>query len=707
MEKFADAESYSSEALNLTAAELGKDHPLYKEALDGQAELYARMKQYGQSERCYLEVKNLSEKFSTSESDYATTLNNLADVYIETKQYDKARPLYQEALRLYTRTLGNRHIFYSNTLENLASAYWATGDPSGARSCLTEASLLNRAFLRENAKFLTEWELAESIRKNKFEQKTNEVLSFTHEDHVRFPEMAGIALDNALFFNGFIKENIAQLERFVAQAPDSIRELHSRWKGYCRRLAAEYAKPFTERDSAGMADLEEKANTLEKKLTRAVSGFGEALRQVSWQEVQAALKPGEAAIEFVRYRYSVPEIPDSAFYSALLLRRGDTLPLFIPLFEEQTLQTQLAKTGNDRAVAARGIIPTGVPGRAVYRTVWEPLEPYLHNIKTVYYAPAGLLHRLNLGALATSKNAILSDRHEMVLLGSTRQLTKPMNTQGTPATGAPAVVYGGIFYDMDSTAISAANVACTSDLAARRGPGDFRFTDSTLRTENWPYLKWTDKEAATISSILGDAGVPVTWLKGYAATEESFKGLEKFAGGTEASGSPRIIHLSTHGYFFPDPESTADARALVFKVSDQPLLRSGLLLAGANHSWATGRPLRAGMEDGILTAYEISQLNLSNTELVVLSACETGLGDIRGNEGVYGLQRALKIAGARYVIMSLWQVPDFQTQQLMTAFYRNWLTAGMAVRQAFHAAQQELRAKGLDPYFWAGFVLVE
>ncbi|MBP6810017.1 MAG: CHAT domain-containing protein, partial [Saprospiraceae bacterium] len=157
------------------------------------------------------------------------------------------------------------------------------------------------------------------------------------------------------------------------------------------------------------------------------------------------------------------------------------------------------------------------------------------------------------------------------------------------------------------------------------------------------------------------------------------------------------------GFFFPD--------------SDHPMIRSGLLLAGANHAWKTGKPLKPGMEDGILTAYEISQMNLSNTELVVLSACETGLGDIQGNEGVYGLQRAFKIAGAKYLIMSLWQVPDKQTSLLMTTFYKKWLPSDaeakavkeqkMTIPEAFRAAQKELRDAGLDPYQWAGFVLVE
>ncbi len=198
---------------------------------------------------------------------------------------------------------------------------------------------------------------------------------------------------------------------------------------------------------------------------------------------------------------------------------------------------------------------------------------------------------------------------------------------------------------------------------------------------------------------------------GYTATEESFKQIG------QAGPSPHILHVATHGFFFPDPAPSSAVRPStlgedwgeggVFRISEHPMIRSGLILAGANQVWKGGKPL-ANTEDGILTAYEISQMNLSNTELVVLSACETGLGDIQGNEGVYGLQRAFKIAGAKYLVMSLWQVPDRPTQEMMALFYENWLEQKSSIPDAFRVAQDEMRARYPDePYKWAGFVLVE
>jgi CHAT domain-containing protein len=219
-------------------------------------------------------------------------------------------------------------------------------------------------------------------------------------------------------------------------------------------------------------------------------------------------------------------------------------------------------------------------------------------------------------------------------------------------------------------------------------------------------LKWSEKEVENVQAALGKAGFDAQVIKGWQATEESFKQIG------QSGPSPRILHVSTHGFFFPDPVNPQSAiqnplsEEPVFKLSDHPMIRSGLILAGANHAWKAGRPL-GNREDGILTAYEISQLDLRNTELVVLSACETGLGHIDGNEGVFGLQRAFKIAGAKTLVMSLWQVPDYQTQELMTVFYEKLLTGKLAPRLALRAAQDEMRKRHYEPYYWAGFVVVE
>jgi CHAT domain-containing protein len=217
----------------------------------------------------------------------------------------------------------------------------------------------------------------------------------------------------------------------------------------------------------------------------------------------------------------------------------------------------------------------------------------------------------------------------------------------------------------------------------------------------WSPLPGTAKEIGTLQQLFAGKGINVATVNGVNATEDAFKLLD--------NRSPSIIHLATHGFFLPDPtfkqlKTESDLTGNNYAISEEPLMRSGVVMAGANKAWS-GEKTAPGAEDGILTAYEIAQLNLSNTKLVVLSACETALGDLQGTEGVFGLQRAFKIAGVKNLVVSLWQVPDKETAELMGLFYNNLLSA-QPVRDAFYNAQKEMRSK-YPPFSWAAFVLVE
>ncbi|WP_040288125.1 CHAT domain-containing protein, partial [Bizionia argentinensis] len=142
----------------------------------------------------------------------------------------------------------------------------------------------------------------------------------------------------------------------------------------------------------------------------------------------------------------------------------------------------------------------------------------------------------------------------------------------------------------------------------------------------------------------------------------------------------------------------------VYQASEDPMLRSGLVFAGVNNYW--GKPITSSVnDDGILTAKEISNLDLSACQLVVLSACETGLGNIKGSEGVFGLQRAFKMAGVKNIIMSLWRIPDAQTAELFELFY-GFCFEEKSVHEALRMAQAKMKLK-YSPYYWAGFVLLE
>jgi len=244
-------------------------------------------------------------------------------------------------------------------------------------------------------------------------------------------------------------------------------------------------------------------------------------------------------------------------------------------------------------------------------------------------------------------------------------------------------------------------------------------TDSTKK-EIWSYLEGSKTETQAINQIVSKKKKDVSYYSGSNATEELFKS-------TAPKGT--VLHIATHGFFYADPElieektvvsSEEEDEDLAFRggkegfgvksfvMNKNPLMRSGIVLAGANDVWNRTSMKDAegnSIEDGVLTAQEVITIDMRNTELVVLSACETGLGDIKGAEGVYGLQRSFKMAGVNYLIMSLWEVPDAETAEFMTAFYKNLAKSG-DIKESFSKTQLEMRFK-YDPYYWAAFVLIE
>ncbi len=332
----------------------------------------------------------------------------------------------------------------------------------------------------------------------------------------------------------------------------------------------------------------------------------------------------------------------------------------------------------------------------LYSLIWEPLERYLKGIETVYYSPAGLLHRISFPAVCSGNRLLLSDRYRLINMASTRNLT---NTRVSRASET-GFIFGGIDYNsgkktqakpLRQSVFSSADTALLADLRSLRGAA-------------WDFLPGTRAEAEKISQLLENGRISARIAMGGDATEESLKAL--------SGHSPDIIHIASHGFSFPSGNETDPGHnpisgegVMAFTGSQNPLMRSGLLFAGANNAWTFGKSPE-GAEDGILTAYELANLDLSACNLMVLSACETGLGDIQGNEGVFGLQRALFMAGINGMVVSLWEVPDLETMELMSLFYEN-IVKGKSPEAAFHLSQMEMKDRYRDePSLWAGFVFI-
>ena len=201
-------------------------------------------------------------------------------------------------------------------------------------------------------------------------------------------------------------------------------------------------------------------------------------------------------------------------------------------------------------------------------------------------------------------------------------------------------------------------------------------------------------EVNELNALLNQKG----WLS------EAFLELDATESQIKKLDNPRVFHIATHGFFMPEIEDTGEEKLLQNAAAKNPLLRTGLMLVGAGDI-LNKTDFNYNIDDGILTAYEAMNLNLDQTELVVLSACETGLGDLEVGEGVYGLQRAFLVAGARNLIMSMFKVDDDATQQLMVTFYRRWLETG-EMRASFIQAKKEVRNKYKDPIYWGAFIMI-
>ena len=741
VENYASALPMLLEALDIRMQDLGADHPQVAQNRMNLAMCYLKTGNSSQAEAQFQEAQTIYEQDSVQHQvEYAQCLYNLANLYLDQQQVTKAQPLLEKAESIYRESLGPDHPDYAVLLTSLGLMARVSGKPGEAEQYHRDAAQVlnstvgpNHLYTIDNLSDLVslyvhtgQFKKAEPLFKDLFEglqtlvsraamhlserelaqyihtSADNLNLSLSQVHQAPNGALAAICYNNSLFYKGYLLQAINQVQRLARKTPETA-ELFEQIKASRRRLSQQYTRPLSQRQ--GITTLEEEANRLEKQLTRQVAGWGQTNQQVVWSDIRDALTAGEAAIEFVDFQREQTGAPTKAMVAALIIRPQDKHPIYVPLTPKESLDSLLLFHAERRgdfvnalyAIDSRGLVADGPAQRTLLELIWNPLSDHLVGVDRVYYSPSGLLHRINLGAIPVDDLETLADRITWIQVNSTRQLVHPSFSQSKDHTIA---LFGDIDYEVDESYPSEEAWVAMRSSSDREKSAE----ESTARGGQWNRLPSTGREIRSIATLAEGANWHISSYWGSAATEVAYKKL-----GSGELASPQVIHLATHGYFFDVPDHTtasADKQTSIFQRSANPMVRSGLILAGGNPGWRAERSAD-GQEDGVLTAYEISQMDLSQTELVVLSACETGLGDIQGNEGVYGLQRAFKIAGVHYMIMSLWQVPDRQTSLLMTTFYRNWLEEGMTIPEAFRSAQAQLREMGFDPWQWAGFVLVE
>ncbi len=702
MGNYTKAEPLFVEALNIRKKILGTEHPVYAGNLNNLAELYRSMGNYTKAEPLFIAALNIDKKLlGEDHPHYATDLNNLAALYSSMGNYTKAEPLYIEALNIFKKILGTEHPAYVGSLNNLAGLYKGMGNYTRAEPFFIEGCARSFGHLLSNFTNLSEREKQTWLDKNGY---INELILSLQYSYQSLSDTARqFILNQQLLLKSLILSDSKGILQTLQNSIDSsVQKLYSDWRGIKKQLSQQYSLPLDKRSNE-LSKWEQGAEDLEKQLNAKSSAFRQQQQsfRIKNTDVQKGLRQDEASIEFVRFQLYTKRWTDSTMYAAYILTKQDSIPVFVPLFEEKQLQQLFdsAGTSSDALVSKfyRGVElgNTGTAaslGKDLYNLVWAPLEPYLKGKKKISYSPAGKLYSIAFHALPVDSNKILMDKYELNQYTSTRQVAL-RKTQEENRKPQSISLFGDARFTMDSTTIAQSKTNNTvSNIYTPPNRGN--------RGNSWTDLPGTAEEVKKIKQLFEQNKISTKSFTQAAASEENLKAL--------SGNSPQILHIATHGFFLPEPDKKRkdnfSSNDNSYTLADDPLLRSGLILSGGNYAWSGKTPIE-GVEDGIATAYEISQLNLSNTELVVLSACETALGDVKGSEGVFGLQRAFKMSGVKKMIVSLWQVPDKETAELMTAFYGYWLK-GKTIEQAFTQAQAEMRKK-YSPYYWAAFVLVE
>jgi len=649
--KYAEAEAIY---LSLEKS-LGTTNPYYAGVLHHLALLYIQMGKVEKVESYLTNAANVyKSKFGDKNPNYAKVLNDQGNFYRMQGRMDDAEKLLQQALTIRTTALGENHPDYVRSQEDLGIFYWKKGDAAKAAEFYNAAMSKSMDFINRYFPPMSEAEKTKywDVLQPRVQRFYNYCLDLGSVN----PALLQTMVEYQMAVKGLLLNSTNKIKQAILNSGDeSLISEYTAWLDKKEALARYYAlsKEELANQKVDLAALERDANDREKALSARSTEFskGYAAERMEMKTVSGQLSDTEAFVEVVRVRKFDKDLTAEPRYALLVLTKGATAPKVTVLETGKDLETRFAKY-------YKNAILQKIPDEFSHVQFWSKLEPLLAGKKTIYLAPDGVYAQLNVNTIRKPGGDYLINTNDIVVVGNARDLAEVKTKK--PVTAKEAFLLG--FPDFGGTV---------------------------------PALPGTKVELEGVARVLKTAGYNVTDHQQAEATESNVKAIKGQA----------VVHIATHGYFLPDAD---DLGANFEHAKNNPLLRSGLILAGAQDpASAERRADLSGKDNGVLTAYEAMNLNLEGTSLLVMSACETGLGEVKAGEGVYGLQRAFQVAGARTLLMSLWKVDDAATQLLMTSFYTNWTKTGNKL-QAFKQAQKQLMAnpKYKDPYFWGAFVML-
>jgi CHAT domain-containing protein/Tfp pilus assembly protein PilF len=690
---------YLNKSLQIIKHILGKNNELYTRHLKEKAQVLNQIKDI----EGYMKLMN--ESFLASQNilkqsnpEYSKYEFNWGVANFRVNNIDKAEQHIRTAHKLRSKYLSEKHPLYAESSKELAELTWYKNNPKKAKNYFKET--FDNYFAQIEAYFpaLSEQQKA-NFYTNTLRSTFEEFNSFAIAYHEKDPELLGDMYDYQLATKGLIMYATAKARKNILNSNNQeLKEKYQDWIGTKELISQLYSMSEEEvqQQDLKLDSLIEVSNDLEKELSRASSDFADAYsaKNYSWKDVQAKLDENEAAIEMIRFREFTPDssgqFKDKVNYAALLIDKKSKYPKLILFENGLELENKYIKN-------YRNSIRYKVKDNYSYDFYWKPIADETQKYKKIYFSPDGVYNQISVNVLynTNTEKHVLEEQNIQLLTNTKDLIAYRENKTSSNLASAPAL-FGfpnynkGISESLEVGDNAASDIVENASLnRGLRGSLQRYIRGNALVTS----LPGTKEEVNKISDIYRGSNLsqPKTYLENE-ADEIQIKNVK----------NPQVLHVATHGFFLEDNETTNTDEEN--KYSENPLLKSGLIMAGANSFIATGLN-QGARQDGILTAYEAMNLNLNDTELVVLSACETGLGDLKNGEGVYGLRRAFQVAGANAIIMSLWSVDDEATQELMTAFYQNWI-GGKDKLTSFNEAQKTIKEKYKFPFYWGAFVMV-
>ena len=638
---------------------LGKTNPDYASMMSNQAGLYMLMGKEDKVENLLKSAGTIyKSNFGEENPAYAKVISDLGNFYRFSGRYAEALPLLEKALVIREKMLGKNHPHYVQSQEDLAIFYWKNNTHDKAYALYQELMEKSLEFINTYFPPMSEAEKTKywDILSPRFQRFYN----FAMEASPAIPVIVKDLFDYQIATKALLLNSTNKVKQSIFNSRDGLLiKDYVTWMDQKEQLARLYAysKNELKAQNINLDSIERATNAMEKKLSERSKDFSEgySTTKISYSRIRDLLADQEAVVEIIRVRKFDQVFTNESKYVALILKKGIESPSMKILENGQQLETRYAKF-------YRNATQQKVQDDYSYEQYWARIEAELQNKKIIYFSPDGVFNQINLNTLKKPGADYIINRYDLTILGNSKDLIALKNRKtSTPAKNATLLG----FPDYGGTAITA--------------------------------LPGTKVEIDGIANILKASGYQLNVLTQTTATESKLKSVK----------GPELLHIATHGYFLEDVEQGGSAFGIHLEnANDNPLLRSGIMLAGAAKTLSgTSTPNLASNDNGILTAYEAMNMNLEGTQLIVLSACETGLGDVKAGEGVYGLQRAFLVAGADALIMSLWKVDDTATQQLMKSFYANWIKLRNK-QKAFKQAQIQLMTKYKEPYYWGAFVMM-